>query len=178
MAQQTDTHPCASLLLDRTAIDRAFRDALAALIPQLRAFMRGLCGCSEVADMLAEEIMIRAWTNRARMTDDTNVRTWVFRLAHDRFLARTAWERKWSARSSELTLYALGRKASEGLAGPFDKTLNALQQLPVGLREALVLIGPGEVPFREAAEIMGCSIATAHSRYIDGNRALALALSD
>ena len=44
--------------------DGLFRDELVALIPQLRAFARTLCGDAAAADDLAQDAMLKAWDAR------------------------------------------------------------------------------------------------------------------
>src|SRR3546814_10497131 len=65
--------------------DLKFKQALAGVAPHLRAFARGLCGCRDRADDLAQEAMLRAWAARDRYAAGTNFKAWTFTILRNHF---------------------------------------------------------------------------------------------
>lgn len=64
----------------------AFKRELTATIPHLRAFARGLCGRSDLADDLVQEALMRAWAARDRFTPGTSMRAWTFTILRNIYL--------------------------------------------------------------------------------------------
>lgn len=69
---------------DRTT-DQAFRDKLVAIIPQLRAFARGLCGSRDFADRIAKNAINRGWAQRSNCSPGTKFAIWMFRILRNEF---------------------------------------------------------------------------------------------
>ena len=55
-----------------------------AILPQLRAFARGICGNRDLADDLAQEAMMRAWASRHTFRPGTNFKAWIFIILRNR----------------------------------------------------------------------------------------------
>lgn len=96
-----------------------FERELVALIPHMRAFARGLCGDTILADDLAQDALLRAWRRQETFKPGTNMRGWVFMIVRNQFfsLKRRAWRsvelapksphRPWSARRPRTTSWSL-----------------------------------------------------------------------
>jgi RNA polymerase sigma-70 factor (ECF subfamily) len=65
--------------------DQEFKRALTEVAPHLRAFARGLCGCRDRADDLAQETLLRAWAARDRYRAGTNFKAWTFTILRNHF---------------------------------------------------------------------------------------------
>jgi RNA polymerase sigma-70 factor (ECF subfamily) len=152
--------------------DDAFKDQIAAVIPQLRAFGRSLAGSPDRADDLVQEAVLRAWAARERFQEGTSFKAWTFTILRNLFLSqmrRTRFTAEWDDAAAERVL-----------AAPADQDRNihvadvqrALNRLPEAQREALVLVGAGGVTYEEAAEICDCPIGTIKSRVARGRSAL------
>src|SRR5580704_318575 len=85
--------------------DGAFRDELVALIPQLRAFARTLCGDATAADDLAQDAMLKAWNARESFEMGTNMKAWTFMILRNQFYS----EKRRSWRQSQLDQEAAER---------------------------------------------------------------------
>jgi RNA polymerase sigma-70 factor (ECF subfamily) len=149
-----------------------FRTGLASLVPQLRAFTRMLCGDRQEADGLAQASIAAAWRFRRRFRPGSNLKVWVFRIAHDQFYAAT---RQAAGRG------AFDRDAAEVVADyaseplwprEHSETLRALRRLHDPLREALLLVGPAGFSYEETARICGCPADTAKRRVSRAGRML------
>jgi len=127
--------------------DEAFKDQVAAVIPQLRAFGRSLAGSSDRADDLVQEAVLRAWAARDRFQEGTSFKAWTFTILRNLFLSqmrRTRFTAEWDETAAERVL-----------AAPADQDRNihvadvqrALDRLPEAQREALVLVGAGGVTY-------------------------------
>jgi len=150
-----------------------FQRELVALIPHMRAFARGLCGDAILADDLAQEALLRAWRGQANFKPGTNMRGWVFMIVRNQFfsLKRRSW------RSVELDPDVAARTLTCAPAAPdvlaLDDLRRALARLPDHQREALLLVGAGELSYQDVAELTGVHIGTVKSRVSRARYALA-----
>ena len=80
------------------ASGRRWRDDVVALIPTLRAFAWSLSHNAADADDLVQETLAKAWINRDRFEDGSNLRAWLFTILRNTFYTsaarrrRSAWE--------------------------------------------------------------------------------------
>ena len=154
------------------ARDRAFRDGLIGLIPQLRAFARTLTGDPTAADDLAQDAMMKAWDARESFSLGTNMKAWTFMILRNQFYS----EKRRSWRQSQLDQEAAERTlvAADDPSAPvaLDELRLGLTMLPPEQREALILVGAGGFAYDEAAAICGCAVGTVKSRVSRARRAL------
>jgi RNA polymerase sigma-70 factor (ECF subfamily) len=153
--------------------DHQFKAELAAMLPHLRAFGRSLCGNSDLADDLVQETMLKAWNARATyIPGPASMKSWAFVILRNCYLSQVR-RRKFTGEYDELAAERL-------LVAPDsqDDSLNladvqrALLMLPIDQREALVLIGAGQLSYEEAAEICDCAVGTMKSRVSRARTAL------
>ena len=154
------------------ARDEAFRKELTALIPQLRAFARTLCGDATAADDLAQDAMLKAWDARASFEMGTNMKAWTFMILRNQFYS----EKRRSWRQSQLDQEVAERTlvAVDDPEAPvaLDELRQGLGMLPPEQREALILVGAGGFAYEEAAVICDCAVGTVKSRVSRARRAL------
>ncbi len=142
--------------------DKAFRDDLLAIIPQLRSFARGLCGNRDLADDLAQDAMTRAWAARSSYQPGTNFRAWIFMILRNQFYTTIRKNSRMVSWDPEIAERLLVVDASQ------QDGLNVEDVA----REVLMLIGANGLSYEEAAEVMGCAIGTIKSRLARGRVAL------
>ncbi|MDZ3833594.1 MAG: sigma-70 family RNA polymerase sigma factor [Sphingopyxis sp.] len=147
------------------------------MLPHLRAFGRSLCGNADLADDLVQETMMKAWKARASyVPGPSSMKSWAFVILRNCFLSQMR-RRKFTAEYDELAAERL-------LVAPDDQddslhladVQRALMQLPVDQREALVLIGAGQLSYEEGAAICGCAVGTMKSRVSRARTALQVIL--
>jgi RNA polymerase sigma-70 factor (ECF subfamily) len=142
----------------------AFKNELTGTIPHLRAFARGLCGRSDLADDLVQETLLRAWAARDRYTAGTSMRAWTFTILRNNYLTemrRNRFRGDYDETVAErLLVTPPGQEAPLHLADLH----RALLTLAPERREALLLVGAGGFSYEEAAEICGCAVGTIKSR--------------
>jgi RNA polymerase sigma-70 factor (ECF subfamily) len=154
----------------------SFKREMTAVIPHLRAFARGLCGASDVADDLVQETLLKAWAARDRFEPGTSMRAWTF------VILRNAWltdlrRNRFRGEYDEQMAERIQTSPAEQEAPIHLADLNrALQALPPERREALLLVGAGGFSYEEAAEICGCAVGTIKSRVGRARAALTLAI--
>ncbi len=143
------------------------------MLPHLRAFGRSLCGNPDMADDLVQETMMKAWKARASyIPGPSTMKSWAFVILRKCFLSQMR-RKKFTAEYDELAAERL-------LVAPDDQddslhladVQRALLMLPVDQREALVLIGAGQLSYEEGAAICGCAVGTMKSRVSRARTAL------
>lgn len=142
----------------------SFKRELTGVIPHLRAFARGLCGRSDLADDLVQETMLKAWAARDRFEPGTSMRAWTFVILRNAYLTdmrRSRFRGEYDEGVAERILTAPADQEEPVHLADLHR---ALQTLPAERREALLLVGAGGFSYEEAAEICGCAVGTIKSR--------------
>lgn len=152
--------------------DAAFKDELARVIPQLRAFGRSLCGNHDLADDLVQETMLKAWAARGRYVAGTNFRAWTFTILRNHYFSLTRRLRFTGEWDDLVADRVLAAPASQDSSIELRDLMRALMQLPEPQREALILVGAGGMSYEETAEITGVAIGTVKSRVARARMAL------
>ena len=148
----------------RPLSDSDFKRALTEVAPHLRAFARGLCGCRDRADDLAQETLLRAWAARDRYRAGTNFKAWTFTILRNHFYSearRARFHGDYDEGVAERTLRA---PASQESAVELADVLRALAVVPDTYREALILVAIGSLSYEEIADICGIALGTVKSR--------------
>ena len=141
-----------------------FHEELAALVPNLRAFGKSLCGNADYADDLVQETLIKAWKNRSTFAEGSNLKAWLFTILRNTFLSDRR-KRKFEVEDPEGIM--AGKLSTHGAQNghmDFLDFAEAFQKLPDDQREALVLIGAEGFSYEEAALMCGCAVGTIKSR--------------
>jgi RNA polymerase sigma-70 factor (ECF subfamily) len=141
-----------------------WRDSVVELIPALRAFAWSLSHNASDADDLVQDTLIKAWTNRDKFEPGTNLRAWLFTILRNTYY--TAAVRRRREVRDETGKYAatLSTGPTQDWSLAIRALQNALAQLPVEHREALILVGAAGMTYEEAAEVCGCALGTIKSR--------------
>jgi RNA polymerase sigma-70 factor (ECF subfamily) len=142
----------------------SLRQALLALIPNLRAFAVSLCGDIERADDLVQETLLKAWDHLDSFQEGTNLRAWLFTILRNTYFSecrrrRREVEDRDGSKAAELAVHP----DQQGHLDMQDFR-RALNKLPPDQREALVLVGAAGFSYEEAASISGCAVGTIKSR--------------
>ncbi|WP_198369370.1 sigma-70 family RNA polymerase sigma factor [Roseomonas rosulenta] len=155
-----------------TGASSDFRQALAALLPQLRAFARFLARDVARADDLVQDAILRAMTEEARWEPGTDLRAWVFRILRNGFLGQL---RRGGAERRALERLDRGASSAPAQQGTAElhELDRALDSLSVVQREALVLVAALGFSIEEAAAICGAPAGTVKARVSRARAALA-----
>lgn len=151
-----------------------FGSQLIALIPNLRAFGRSLSGDFVQGEDLAQEALVKAWSNRHRFEMGTNLKAWTFRILRNLFYSEK--RRSWRSTPLDPEIAARTLVAVTGATDrlELDEVRRALSMLSPDHREAIILIGAAGLSYEEAAEIIDTPIGTIKSRVSRARDQLAL----
>jgi RNA polymerase sigma-70 factor (ECF subfamily) len=140
------------------------KQALLALIPNLRAFAVSLSGDIERADDLVQETLLKAWDHLDSFQEGTNLRAWLFTILRNTYFSecrrrRREVEDRDGTKANDLAVHP-------GQQGHLDMQdfRRALNHLPPDQREALILVGAAGFSYEEAASVSGCAVGTIKSR--------------
>jgi RNA polymerase sigma-70 factor (ECF subfamily) len=154
----------------------SFQNELVALLPQLRAFARSLCGHREQADDLVQEAVARAWRARPSFIPGTSMRAWTFTILRNAYFSDLRRQKRQDSLSAE-AVHDWVMPEQEGRIHISDVE-RALTQLSPERRAALLLVSMGDFSYAEAADICECPIGTLRSRVSRARRELEAILDD
>ena len=146
------------------AVNASLKDALLAMIPNLRAFAISLCGNHERADDLVQETLLKAWSHIDSFQEGTNLRAWLFTIFRNSYFSEIRKRhREVEDRDGKKVESLSVAPAQQGHLDMQDLR-KALDMLPPDQREAVVLVGAAGMSYEEAAEIAHCAVGTVKSR--------------
>jgi RNA polymerase sigma-70 factor (ECF subfamily) len=149
----------------------SFRNGMVAILPDLRAFARGLTGDPTAADDLVQETLLRAWDRWDRFEEGTNLRAWLFVILRNQFYSQHRRRREVEDPDGAMLAALVDRPGQEGTVA-LSELREALDRLPFEQREALLLVGAAGFSHEEAARISGCALGTMKSRVWRGRAEL------
>lgn len=137
---------------------------LVAAIPNLRAFAVSVCGNSDRADDLVQETLVKAWASLASFSEGTNLTAWLFTILRNIYYSEYRKRRRETSDPDGEIAARLVAPDSQHVHMEFLDFREALQNLPLDQREALILVAASGMSYEEAAEICGCAAGTMKSR--------------
>jgi RNA polymerase sigma-70 factor (ECF subfamily) len=144
-----------------------FSNQLLALLPKLRRFARTLTGSIDEGDDLVQSACERALERSNQFESGTRFDSWMYRIVQTVWIDRL---RQRSHREEGVDPIDLAKYPGDDVVGATEDKIalaqarRAIAKLPVDLREVLVLVSIEELPYREAAEVLGIPIGTVMSR--------------
>lgn len=153
-------------------------DAFARLVERhqqaLRAFLRRACGDWALADDLAQQTFLAAWTRIDRLKAGTSVRAWLCGIGYRKHLGQLRSGVRNRAREAR---YAAERPEPQGLDAADRLALEAaMAQLPEDQRACVALCLAADFSHAEAAEALGLPLGTVKSHVARGRARLVDAL--
>ena len=148
-----------------------FEELAMPLFDSLYNFARWLVHNSNDAEDLVQETYLKALRSFATFQRGTNFRAWIFQILRNTFLSsRSRLERRMTvAIDSEEDFPALPATSATPESLLIERSGNdavqcAIEQLPVILREVILLCDVEDASYREIAEILSIPIGTVMSR--------------
>lgn len=173
-------------MTDQHARPAAFESEALRWLPDVERFALSLTRDQSAADDLVQETYLRAWRHWNTFRAGSEARAWLFTIA------RNAWHRS-GARDARMVPvddevlqsladddYPIAPSDDERAAlaaidlGP--AIASAIRDLPDAFREVVALVDLQEMPYAEAAEVLGVPIGTVRSRLFRARRLLQQAL--
>jgi RNA polymerase sigma-70 factor (ECF subfamily) len=166
--QRADEH------IDAAESGRASREAFVrSTYVELYRWFHRLCGCPAQAADLTQECFAAFWASSARQPAEVSSRTWLYAIG------RNLWRNQLRSRRDfeplEFDEAFSSNPGPERLveAGEFENAAReAVDQLPVDLREAFTLRFWHEFTYEEIAAIQGISADLARWRYFAARKRL------
>ncbi len=149
------------------------REDIVTHLPALRAFARGLTGDHAAADDLVQETVLKAWSKFHLYNEGTNLRAWLFTILRNTFLSVMRKRAREVSDSDGAIAARLTSKPDHDGRLAMQELNDALRQLPVAQREAVLLVGALGFSVEEAAATCGCAPGTIKSRANRGRAMLA-----
>jgi len=142
----------------------------------LRAFLRRACGDWALADDLAQETFLTAWSRLGRLAPGTNVGAWLCGIGYNKCLTAQRGARRGRERDGAW----LETRSGAGGSAPEDRlTLEAaLAELPLEQRACVALCLAAEFSHAEAARALDLPLGTVKSHVARGRARLLAALGD
>ena len=166
----------------RPAAERALkpdlRRALAALLPDLRAFARFLARDRALADDLVQDALVRALGALHQYQSGTSLKAWVFTILRNAYYeqGRRRWREVGLDEATADPDASMASAPDHGSRAELGDLQRVIWQLPPLLREALTLVGAQELSYEEAAAICRVPVGTMKARVSRARTALARAM--
>jgi RNA polymerase sigma-70 factor, ECF subfamily len=153
-----------------------FEEACVGYLPDLRRFARRLVRDRLSADDLTQDTMLRALANRHQFTPGTNLRAWLFTIMRNQRInnLRRQHREGVAAELSEVTEVVDG---GQEVGQQIQELRRALEALPQGKREIVLLAHYQELPYGEIANRLRIPEGTVRSRLVRARSLLREALA-
>lgn len=136
----------------------------------LRAFLRRTCGDWALADDLAQDAFLEAWSKIGRLESGASVRAWLCGIGYHKHL--TALRTRGRDRVRD-TAYAAENPPSSGAISDERLTLEAaMSELPADQRACVALCLAADFSHAEAAQALGLPLGTVKSHVTRGRTRL------
>jgi RNA polymerase sigma factor (sigma-70 family) len=139
---------------------QAVRELLLACLPRLRRYARALTGDSASADDLVQDTVERGWSRIGQWRPDGDLRAWLFSIMHNLHIDQL---RRAPPPTVDLEDGDLPVAAATSALDVRDLE-RALQQLPSGQREVLLLVALEEMRYEDVAAMLDIPLGTVMSR--------------
>ena len=153
------------------------RDAILALVPNLRAFAISLSRDPDRADDLVQETLLRAIREIDSFQPGTNMSAWLFTILRNLFLSEYRKRRREVEDTDGRYADSLKSPPEQHGRVELEEFRVALAKLPSDQREALLLVGASGFNYEEAAAICKTAVGTIKSRVHRARRRLLELLS-
>ena len=153
----------------------AFAELYALYQKPLVNYLFRLCFNRALSEDLLQETFLRIWKAAATYEPAAKVSTWIFRIAHNLFLNEAARRREMALEGADNEMRA--DPASDLKRREVQSAVRkAIEDLPEGERECLLLSEYAGFKYAEIAEILGIPVGTVKSRMFSAVQRLKEAL--
>lgn len=141
--------------------------------PRLRRYARALVKDQARADDLVQDALERALRKQRQLRKHGSLRGWLFRIVYTVYLNGRKTRYAPPAQSVDDTVVSHpSMPARQHQQVECATVLEALDQLPNGQRDAIMLVALEGMPYDEAAQVMGVEVGTLKSRLSRGRESL------
>lgn len=155
--------PAAADLASRER-EALFADLVEKVLPELRAYARGLCGDPHMADDCVQDACIRALSAFSSYDTTRPFRPWIFRILRNEWLQRLRRDRRLVSAPDEAINDMLVDERTPEDAADGAVLLSLIAQLPSDMADAISLVLGLGLSYDEAAAVCNCAPGTMKSR--------------
>lgn len=148
-------------------------------MPHLRRFAISLLSDTDAADDLVQDCISRALSKLDQFRDGSNMRAWLFTILHNLHVEQG---RRRSRAVAEIV--SISGDESQNAAPPTQEVgltvrdlYRALDELEDEHRQIILMIGVGELSYKQTAEILGIPVGTVMSRLARGRERLRILMA-
>ena len=142
----------------------SFLQEMTALIPTLRAFGRSLCMDATLADDLAQETMLKAWSHRDHFQPGSNMKAWLLTILRNQYYSELRCRKYEVEDPNDEHAAGIAVQPEHEAELELADLTRALNTLPDERREALLLVCANGLSYKQAADICQCAVGTIKSR--------------
>jgi RNA polymerase sigma-70 factor, ECF subfamily len=142
----------------------ALKAALISAIPFLRALALALCGDRSRADDLVQETLEKAFASIGSFAEGGNLKAWLATILRNSYRTDYRKRRRETPDPDGAIAARIAVPDSQTSHMELRDSMEALQQLSLDQREALMMVLAAGMSYEEAAEISGCPVGTLKSR--------------
>jgi RNA polymerase sigma-70 factor, ECF subfamily len=149
-----------------------FRWQVTRAIPHLRRYARALTGDRHRADDLVQDCLERGLRKQHLWRPSGSVRAWLLRILYRQFVSDYRRGRRRGTEVSVEAAGALTQAPRQERHLECEEVADALERLPAEQRATVVLVALEDLPYDEAASVLGVPVGTVRSRLSRGRDAL------
>jgi RNA polymerase sigma-70 factor (ECF subfamily) len=145
-------------------LDHSTRSAMLAAIPQLKSFAISLCRDRDLANDLAQQTFLRAYTNLDKFKPGSNMVGWLSTILRNEYYSDYRKRRREVEDVDGIYAETLMVEPGQMPHVEFEDLRAALAELPGDMRKPLILVSVDGLSYDEAARLCNCSVGTVKSR--------------
>ncbi|MBX7198987.1 MAG: sigma-70 family RNA polymerase sigma factor [Rhodospirillaceae bacterium] len=150
--------------MSQASLSQTFQDILLAHLPRLRAYAIMLTRDRALAEDLLQETALRALRAQSQFTMGTNFTAWIYKILRNEYIGALRRKKRQPVPIEDMPPELLSRNGGQETDVLLHEIIQAMDQLPHGQREVLILICASGLSYEEAADALGCSVGTIKSR--------------
>jgi RNA polymerase sigma factor (sigma-70 family) len=140
------------------------RRGLGDAAPALRAYAISLTRNAARADDLVQETMLKAWTHRDRFEPGSNLGAWLATILRNLHVSDIRKHRREVEDVDGEFAGALSMPPPQSDRDTVRDLESAMRRLTPEQRDAIILVTVRDVPYNEAAAMLGCAVGTLKTR--------------
>lgn len=141
-----------------------FEQMLESRIPRLRRYAWVLSKDTTLAEDLVQETLLKAWGNREKFLEGTNLDAWLSTILRNNFFSYYRRNKLIDVDSDGTALAKAKATTNLDAAIAMRECGEEIDKLPAAQREALLMVTVAGASYEEAAGRIGCSTGTIKSR--------------
>jgi RNA polymerase sigma-70 factor (ECF subfamily) len=163
--------------------EHAYKRLFVLLFSPLKKFSSGIVKSNEVAEEIADDVMITLWKKRNELSHIENIRVYAFVIAKNlslNFLKKQSGRETISIDEIDLNIFfELNNPEQVLICSELKSRIeHAVQALPPKCRMIFKLVKEAGLSYKETAEILNLSVKTVDAHLVTAVRKIAVVVKD